>query len=201
MEIFHYLAVVLKDTPLFESIKAPQRRPTSGAIYNDVDFNIGNLLTFDMSFSQTTNVEENDSEDENCFIPAGSVEKSILEADDVEGALYQHLVFDTEYMDTTTRIARDEQYLEKVYAILTKDWPAIVSQMRPTTIEIYQMRHRNEWKGADSVYDAWLLSSKLRRRWFANCKFHALYPKWKEAHLELQERIEENPETLQVCLL
>ena len=48
---------------------------------------------------------------------------------------------------------------------------------------IYQMRQRNNWEGADSMYDAWLLSNNTPRKWFPYKKFISMFPEWETQRL------------------
>ena len=43
-------------------------------------------------------------------------------------------------------------------------------------IGIYEIQQRNNWEGADSVYDAWLLSNNTPRKWFPYKKFISMFP-------------------------
>ena len=42
----------------------------------------------------------------------------------------------------------------------------------------YEIRYRNDWQQADTVYDAWLLREGKRRSAFDFDKFTSLYPQW-----------------------
>ena len=48
---------------------------------------------------------------------------------------------------------------------------------------IYEMQQRNNWEGADSVNDAWLLSNNTLRKWFRYKKFTSMFPKWEHERL------------------
>ena len=192
MAVFHYVANQLTDVPLFECSNIVLNT-SEGAIYNDFDFRPESLVDCDsITFSQTTNLGSENSNPLTDLIPDEAVEHAILDADATEGLLYEHLVFETELMDATTTNPRDVEYLTKVYKLVTLSWKEIHMQMRAKTLEIYQMRHRNNWKGADSVYDAWLLAVDLRRSWFPYKKFLRLFPDWKKAREEIMEATDES---------
>ena len=57
------------------------------------------------------------------------------------------------------------------------------------------MQQRNNWEGADSVYDAWLLSNNTPRKWFPYQKFISMFPEW-----ETQRLLIYNKENLEQCL-
>jgi len=48
------------------------------------------------------------------------------------------------------------------------------------TVDIYEIRHRNNWKGADTVYDAYCLFIKAPREWFDITTFEKRHPDWRE---------------------
>ena len=118
-----------------------------------------------------------------------------MEADKTEGLLYEHLVLDHEQLDVTSE-ARCEDYLGKVYKLVTFAWKEISVFLQGKTLEIYKMRYRNKWEGADSIYDAWLLSLNLRRSWFPYRKFNRLFPFWRKlCESFVQEEVSSNEET------
>ena len=59
---------------------------------------------------------------------------------------------------------------------------------------IYEMQQRNNWEGADSVYDAWLLSNNTPRKWFPYKKFISMFPEWEHQRLLIY-----NKENLEQC--
>ena len=56
------------------------------------------------------------------------------------------------------------------------------------------MRQRNNWKGVDSVHDAWLLSNNMPRKWFPYKKFTSMFPGWEHHRLLIY-----NKENLEQC--
>ena len=61
---------------------------------------------------------------------------------------------------------RDKDYMNKFYGIATFGWRDMVQQITVKTFEIFQMRDRTGWEGADALHDAWLLEHNFRRKWF-----------------------------------
>ena len=57
------------------------------------------------------------------------------------------------------------------------------------------MWQRNNWEGADSVYDDWLLSNDTPRKWFPYQKFISMFPEWETQRLRIY-----NKENLEQCL-
>jgi len=51
--------------------------------------------------------------------------------------------------------------------------------MNTPTIKIYRIRHRNDWCGADTIFDSYCLALKKPRKWFNISKFQELFPDWK----------------------
>ena len=60
--------------------------------------------------------------------------------------------------------------------------------------DIYEMRQRNNWQSANSMYDAWLLSNNTPRKWFPYKKFINMIPEW-----ETQRLLIYNKENLEQC--
>ena len=56
------------------------------------------------------------------------------------------------------------------------------------------MWQKNNWEGADSVHDAWLLSNDTPREWFPYKKFISMFPE-----LETQRRLIYNKGNLEHC--
>ena len=83
--------------------------------------------------------------------------------------------FDDTYDDV------DVEYMNKVFKIASGDedvWKMI--ELSIETLKMFEMRERNNWKGADSIFDAWLLFHKKRRSWFPYYVFITLFPVYKE---------------------
>ena len=55
----------------------------------------------------------------------------------------------------------------------------------------YHVRYRNNWGGADTFYDSWLLLNGLRREACKLEKFEEMFPNWNQFHLSYKN----NPHT------
>ena len=66
---------------------------------------------------------------------------------------------------------------------------------REELLDVYEMRQRNNWESAGSVYDAWLLSNNTPRKWFPYKKFIIMFPEW-----ETQRILIYNKDNLEQCL-
>ena len=88
MEIFHYVADQLKDTPNFNtSIPVESNELNKGAVFNDFDFESASLLRADEcthSYSQVQ-VNRNESMDVPTMVPQEALDRAILAADDEQG--------------------------------------------------------------------------------------------------------------------
>ena len=195
MSVFHYVAHQLRDVPLFESEDVYSNSTSSGAIYNDFDHNPLDLLqgstTQEFCFSQCSN---DVSHSEAPAVPQAAIDHAILEADKNEGILYDHLTFDSSSFDCSSDI-NDLEYMRKVYLLATADseaWKKL--SITDETIHIFKIRHRADWKGTDSVYDAWLLSEKEMRSSFDYDKFFQLYPDYEDSRKRIHEELHEGSE-------
>ena len=47
-------------------------------------------------------------------------------------------------------------------------------------LKLYEIRERNDWSHADTVYDVYLIVMKRPRRWFNMEMFQKAYPDWEE---------------------
>jgi len=153
---------------------------SSGAVYNDFDFDPKELLKSneaetDLMFSQSTNLEMVKTFYGNQLVPNEALDHAILESDVTDGTLYADLVVDHPDYDITSSID-DIAYMTKVYSILKVEWKEIALQLNERTYQIYKMRKRSDWKGADSVYDAWLISGIKERSAFKMRKFIESFP-------------------------
>jgi len=179
MDVFHYLAYVLRNESLFDCGNNTVDM-SSGAVYNDFDFDPKELLKSneaetDLMFSQSTNLEMVKTFYGNQLVPNEALDHAILESDVTDGTLYADLVVDHPDYDITSSID-DIAYMTKVYSILKVEWKEIALQLNERTYQIYKMRKRSDWKGADSVYDAWLISGIKERSAFKMRKFIENFP-------------------------
>ena len=189
LEILHYLANLLKVTPIFENDHSKiDKNKESGAIFNDFDYQSDELLSsthIDTVFGVISNSRVRFNENDATFlIPQESVDHAVLETDRHEPFFYNVLSFEHPHYEISSS-ALDKEYIEKVYNLATggfKDLP--ITQRK---LEIYEMRQRGEWEGPDSVYDAWLLSNNSRRKWFPYKFFTKIYPVWEQKKNQLFE--------------
>lgn len=179
MDIFHYLAEQLHGVPNFECGTNYVPNAESGAIYNDFDCDPREALggiDNDSTFSQDQTHTETQTGLQKVSVPRECIDHAILEADREHGILYEHLSFDSIAFDCTSSIA-DESYMDKVHQLVSLEkaaWKDLTISSK--TIEIFEMRKRAGWIGADSVYDAWLLCNGDKRQWFPYHRFVEKYP-------------------------
>ena len=178
MEVFHYLANELVNEPLFESSEIDDNSNT-GAVYNDFDYDPMVLLHTEedqlFCFSQPSNINQEHVLVNECTITQEGMEHAIIEADR-RGEASSELVFDCPFFDIEGNCS-DSDYLEKVFKIASGDpsaWKSL--RISETAEKVFSYRFKNEWKGADTVYDAWLLLKGMERSWFDYKAFYNQYP-------------------------
>ena len=126
------------------------------------------------------------------LVPQIFIDHAVLEADkNNEPVFYNTLVFDHPDYDIFSSIP-DKKYLKKVHILATGGYKDISRSEK--LFNIYEMRQRNNWECADSVYDAWLLPNKTTRKWFPYKKFISMFPEW-----EHQRLLFYNKENLEQC--
>ena len=169
MEVFHFLADTLKDTPLFEStIITTQER--TGAIYNDFDKE--NPFGEDSSDDEEPLIiTQETTGDIQPICSQDDVDHALLEAERLEGLFSDSLTFHTELFDCTSETP-DIDYLEKVNKLRETGLSAIVNDEAEM---MFAIRKRQQWKGPDSVYDAWLIEQGESRSWFPLQQFRELF--------------------------
>ena len=156
MEVFHYLADVLKNVPIFESnTMQPEQR--TGAIYNDFDKEnpfegLSGEENWTMTLTQdaTSDVE---------VISQEEVDKTILR---------QQLKYESQLFDEKSASATDS-YVSKVKKIL--DTGNLYDAISEDHVGVYRERYRQKWLEPDSFYDAWLILNKKSREFFPEHKF------------------------------
>lgn len=187
MEIFHFVALMLKDMPLFEhDSQTTSKRLDYGAIYNDYDCNPTEMLKEkDSGFSYVQIPNVTVSTPIASIVPQQAIDYAVLEADKHESILYEHCTFDSDLFDCESSKA-DIPYMSKVFEILTSQWTEF--RMTNKTLEVFQMRLRNDWQGPDTVYDAWLLTNKYERSWFSYKDFVKRYPGWEAYRKRILEQ-------------
>ena len=72
----------------------------------------------------------------------------------------------------------DKEYRRKVYNLLDQEIDNVV--FGEDIKEIYERRYEKEWRGADTVYDLYLLGTARERDWFPYEVFEAEYPDFRE---------------------
>ena len=143
MEVFHYVAEKLRVYLLFEnankSIKINKER---GAVYNDFDFDSGELLsecTNNITYSQTLVQDARDafSLNSKTLVPQISIDHVVLEADkNNEPVFYNTLAFDHPDYDISPSTPNKE-YLNKVHRPATGGYKDI--NCSKELIDIYEM--------------------------------------------------------------
>ena len=104
------------------------------------------------------------------------IDHAVLEADkNKEPVFYNTLAFDYPDYDISSS-APDKKYLEKMHILAAGGYKDI--NRSEELFDIYEMRQRNNWEGADSVYDAWLLSNNTPRKWFPHKTFISMFLEW-----------------------
>ena len=194
MAVFHYVADVLKDVPLFDcesSAVATAPDETTGAItehgsvYNDFDHSPLDLLHRDQSifcFSQTTNMGREgvqDTEDQ--------VTKPIDVTYVARGTRDIRISLESTFFDNSS-LECDEAYWEKVYKLLT-NWDDSWEDLEISVLaeESFRRRLHLQCNNPDSVYDAWLIKNGFERDWFDYQTFNLEYPD-AESHVLQHEK-------------
>ena len=179
MEVFHYVANVLKDVPLFDNDNDGGTTTSGGAIYNDFDHCPSALMAVDedsFSFSQTGKIDASEK------IPSAlsmqeATDHAVMAADKDVGIHYQHVTFDSAFFDNFSDSC-DESYCQKVHKLVTNYqgcWDAL--SITSETENMFRRRLRTQWDMPDTVYDAWLIKSGFERSWFdTHLFFNHLYP-------------------------
>ena len=110
-----------------------------------------------------------------------SIDHAVLEADkNNEPVFYNTLAFDHPDYDISSSTS-DKEYLNKVHRLATGGYKDI--NRSEELFDVYEMQQRNNWEGADSMYDAWLLSNNTPRKWFPYKKSISIFPEWETKRL------------------
>ncbi|XP_066926777.1 uncharacterized protein [Clytia hemisphaerica] len=171
MEVFHWVALQLKDVPIFS---CPIREKTKdGACYNDFDnenpFSSDDSDALEFSFTQPTAAEEVANAQPGPSRPSSSSSRSKTFEDVLDETYYMLENFDR-YASNP-----DYQYREKVYKLL-KEYREVRVPMPDEILKKYRQRYESDWQGADTVYDMFLLGKQKERSWFPYEIFEAEYP-------------------------
>ena len=198
MEVFHYVAEKLRVYLLFENgnknIKINKDR---GTVYNNFDFDSSDLhseFSSSITYSQTLVQDTSDvfSLNSDALVPQMSIDHAVLKADkNNEPVFYNTLAFHHPDYDISSSTP-DKEYLKKVDSLATGGYKDI--SCSEELFNTYKMRERNNWDGADSMYDAWLLSNNTPRKWFPYKKFISMFPEW-----EHQRFLIYNKKNLEQC--
>ena len=198
MEVFHYVAEKLRVYPLFEnrnkSIKINKKEEQSITTLILTQQSYFSECSSNITYSQTSVQDTNDvfSLNSDALVPQMFIDHAVLEADkNNESVFYNTLVFDHPDYDISSSTS-DKEYLKKVHRLATGGYKDI--NRSEELFNIYEMRQRNNWEGADSVYDAWLLSNNMPRKWFPYKKFISMFPEWEHQRLLIY-----NKENLEKC--
>ena len=117
----------------------------------------------------------------------------MLEADkNNEPVFYNKLSFDHPDDDILSSTP-DKEYLNKVHRLVTGGYKDIARSEE--LFNVYEMRQRNNREGADSMYDAWLLSDNTPKKWFTYRKFISMFPEWEAKMLLIYSK-----ENLEQCV-
>jgi len=165
MEIFHWVANELKNVDIFstEMQKADQH---TGAAYNDFD----NETPFPSDDEELV-FPFTDPSSSSLSLPVNDHETVLQNVNDSEVVF-----FDIEDFDDTSDYP-DNIYRRRVYNVIKNHFDI---DMTEDIINIYHSRQMNNWEGADSVYDSWLLGMRKSRDWFPIEVFEAEYPDYTE---------------------
>jgi len=178
MDVFHYVADVLKDVDLFDS-DHQANKSNEGSIYNDYDRCPLALLHGNSDdlfcYSQTSNLDKQDDEVYEEESIQEAVDHAIMAEDKAEGVHYDHLQWETELFDNYSDIT-SAAYLAKVHQLATDDHVWHDLNFTKETIRMFERRLRTQWEDADSVYDAWVLRKGYTRPLFDYNTFHVRYP-------------------------
>ena len=201
MAVFHYVADVLKDVPLFDcesSAVATAPDETTGAntehgsVYNDFDHSPLDLLHRDQSifcFSQTTNMGREGVQ---------GTEEEMTKPIDVtyvaKGTRDIRISCESTFFDNSS-LECDEAYREKVYKLLT-NWDDSWEDLEISVLaeESFRRRLHLQCNNPDSVYDAWLLKNGFERDWFDYQTFNIEYPDAESHVLQREETTGEREE-------
>ena len=127
--------------------------------------------TSSTTYSQTLVQDPRDvfSLNSDALVPQISIDHAVLEADkNNEPVFYNTLAFDHPDYDISSSTP-DKEYLNKVHRLATGGYKDI--NRSKELIHIYEMQQRKNWEGADDMYDAWLLSNNMPRKWFLTRSF------------------------------
>ena len=190
MEVFHYLSLVLKNTPHFEGTSevctTSSTAASAGTIYNNFDRPSCSFWSSPRRVS-TENTAVLATEDVPVveMVPQQLLDDLLLQHDvrDPSRWAYNVPLFDS-HSDP-----KSFKYMQKVFKIVTVGCHVI--SLYGEDRQRFTIRHRNEWSGSDTMYDAWLLIAGLQRAGFDYDAFQEIFPKWRDLHKHYNEQPED----------
>jgi len=178
--VFHYVAEQLKGVELFDS--QAKGKIETGSIFNEFDACPSDMLNEDLveqfCFSQSSNNSATLTTATDGAVESvkEAVDHAIMEEDRAVGVHAEHLTWETPLFDSETDIGEME-YMKKVYKLATDSEIGLDEiTISKEAINMFERRLRTNWKGSDSVYDAWLLKKGLQRTSFDYHTFHSAFP-------------------------
>lgn len=171
MEIFHYISNELKDVPLF-STDMPEDSSRTGAVYNDFD-NETPFPSDEDEISYSFSLSPPVCGTTRPTVAQEEIDHAILAEMDEPG----NVTFDLDDFDCESETP-DKEYRGKVYKIISSLSDNI--NISEECLQIYEIRERNQWSLADTVYDCWLLGRGTPRDWFPIEVFEAEYPDFQD---------------------
>ena len=163
IEIAHWLAEEVKEMPLFES-------PVAQKLTN---------RRFDLSKKRKS------------FDVEGTLDESILPTTSIELA---HLdVHDSRRNDVqvvpfrlTTFDIDSEAYQRSVYLNVCGRYRHDIELLQGEDLRsLFTIRAKNEWKGTDSLYEAWMIMKEKPRPQFDFKGFEDKYPEWRKEKVDI----------------
>ena len=188
MEVFHWVALELKDTPIFSV--PMQEKKKEGAYYNDFDnanpFSSDDSDELEFSFTQPTSSQRTVE----AARPGSSHSSNPKSFEDLLDETYYMLENFDRYSPNP-----DKEYRKKVYNLMIES-QSVRIEIPPQIQRKYQQRYAMDWAGADTVYDMFLLGAQKQRSWFPQEVFEAEYPDYQSIVNEIvDERSSDNAST------
>jgi len=90
----------------------------------------------------------------------------------------------------------DKQYRKKVYEMLRDNTTDI--ELSDRAVEIFEKRKAENWNGANTIYDLWLLGMQEPRDWFPVEVFEVEYPDYLDLVNNIAPTDSENSSTCDV---
>ena len=178
LEIFHYVADQLKDTPLFESTNSDNLGPKVGAVFNDFEFHTpiseeDEPISSQYECAVSSCGPSNQVTDLCDLVPQSLVDHAIVRADETVSINYSQSVINSPSFDIENEIDSDD-YLKNVYYVLLREYNEV--DFNNETLQLFESRRRMNWNGKDSFYDAWLIAQLTPRSVFPFKEFKEKYP-------------------------